>query len=83
MEAHIARVPEDLRQLLLEVIAARRPDLLSILVTEPPGELDDALRSELRIALGEELCETGLRVDDEPNERGLLLESLIDVLGHL
>ena len=40
-------------------------------------------REDLRQAVTDELIETGLRDDDEPNERGLLLEELIDRLGHL
>jgi hypothetical protein len=40
-------------------------------------------REELRQILTDELMETGLGDDDEPNERGLLLEELIDKLGHL
>ena len=69
--------------LLTEVISERRPELLPLLGQLGTVPLTDEQRENLREAIGIEFCETGLREDSEPNERGLALESLIDLLGHL
>lgn len=39
-------------------------------------------REELCAALSDELCATGLNSSDEPDERGLMLERLIDIRWH-
>lgn len=67
-------------ELLMEAVSKHRPDLVG-LFTSQNIELNDSQRDELRQALTDELCETGFREDDEPNERGRLLEDLIDYLA--
>jgi hypothetical protein len=69
--------------LLREVVQGRRPDLLAILNSPAQGGLTELQRNELRHAVTEEFCRTGLREDDEPNPRGLRLEELTDRLGEL
>ena len=39
-------------------------------------------RDKLRQLVLDEFCDTGLKVDDEPNARGLDLEDLIDAMGY-
>lgn len=70
-------------ELLSEVIWKRHPELIGVLSSLQDGQLTEEQREELRQALTDEFTETGLRDDDEPNARGLLLEELIDRLGHL
>lgn len=67
-------------ELLREVLLRRRPALLGVLDTLGAVPLADERREELREALAEELCETGLREDGEPNQRGLALDDLISRL---
>jgi hypothetical protein len=45
--------------------------------------LTTAQREELRGVLADEFSATGICADFEPNPRGILLERLIDRLGHL
>jgi len=62
-------------------MAKYRPEMLPQF--SPSGEL--ALRQQqrepLRDSLASELCESGLKPDDEPNDRGYALEELIDLVG--
>lgn len=57
--------------------------MIGVLGSLQEVQLTEYQREELRQAVTDELTETGLRDDDEPNARGLLLEELIDRLGHL
>ncbi|MGZ3595248.1 MAG: hypothetical protein ACXU9G_06275 [Syntrophales bacterium] len=69
--------------LLREVLLKLRPPLLTMIDSIGIVPLTDNQREELRSVVADELVETGLGKDDEPNERGLLLEHLIDRVGHL
>lgn len=69
--------------LLTEVISEHSPKSLPLVCQLGTVPVTDEQRESLREAIGIEFCETGLREDSEPNERGLALESLIDVMGHL
>jgi len=69
--------------LLKEVLLKHNPSLLTIMDSIGVVPITDEKREELRGVISEELLETGLGKDDEPNEHGLLLEHLIDILGHL
>lgn len=73
---------EVLRRLIREVISARAPDRIG-LIDKLGSRLDESTRESIRHILADELVETGLRPDDEPNDRGLLIEAAIDWLGHL
>lgn len=72
--------PEEAR-LLREVLWKRQPSLLHRLDSLGVIPLTTEQREELRQVLADELCETGLQPDDEPNERGLRLDDLIGQLG--
>ena len=61
----------------------RNPDMIGIVASIQNVALAEDQREELRQTLTDEFIETGLRENDEPNERGLLLEELVDRLGHL
>jgi hypothetical protein len=71
---------EVLRRLVREVVTARAPDHIGLLDKIGAG-IDDDTRQSIREILADELVETGLRPDDEPNERGLLIEAAIAWLG--
>jgi hypothetical protein len=76
-------LPPKLSALLSEVLWKRDPSLVGVVASLQDIQLTADQREELRQMVTDELMETGLRDDDEPNERGLLLEDLIDRLGHL
>lgn len=75
-------IPQRLRGLLLEVMAKRQPRLMECLSHDGELTLQVQQRLDMQNSLGDELCATGLRPDDEPNERGMAIEELIDILGH-
>jgi len=75
-------LPERLTLILNDVVSKHCPHLLAVLQDDMPPSVDAEQRSMLRQACGDELCATGLTDADEPNERGFLLEELIDWLGH-
>lgn len=79
----VARLTNDEIRLLREVISKHQPSLLTIIDQLGIKPLTPEQRDELRAAVADELAETGLREDFEPNRRGLLLEDLIDRLGQL
>ncbi len=66
-----------MRELLTEVIKKHRPDMLNLVTSSQDIELTDTELDEIFDIVGNEFCETGLKINDEPNERGLLLEDLI------
>lgn len=66
-----------MKELLSEVVRKRCPHLTGLVASLENVELTDAQRDELWDAVANEFSETGLKEDDEPNERGLVLEDLI------
>ena len=81
VDINMVQIPQRLQNLLREVLAKHQPEMLPRL--SPAGELSIApeQREPLRDSMASELCETGLRPDDEPNERGYAIEELIDLVG--
>ena len=79
----LGTLTQEERAMLEEVVASRRPDLKGLLLRLGSVPLSREEREELRGALADEFVETGLEADSEPNGRGLLLDDLIDRLGHL
>lgn len=77
------QLPSKMSELLSEIVWKRDPSMVGVVASLQDVQLTVDQREELRQAVTDELMETGLRDDDEPNERGLLLEELIDRLGHL
>lgn len=76
-------LPKEQQQILREVLLNRSPDLLNLLNSSENIRLSESQRDELRQIVTDEFCATGLREDDEPNARGIILEDIIDSLGHL
>lgn len=70
-------------ELLRDILSSRRPSLLPLLAFLGLVPLTDKQREEIRGAVAEELIETGLTEEDEPNEKGLLLDDLIGRIGEL
>lgn len=66
-----------------EALLNRAPDFLNLLDSPEDVRLSADQRDELRQIVTDEFCATGLREDDEPNARGLILEDIIDRLGRL
>lgn len=71
------------KTLLTEAIQKHNPEFISIVEKVGVTTLTENEREDLRGAIASELCETGLGSGDEPNQRGLVLEELIDVLGYM
>ena len=77
------KLKKESEALLRAVLARQRPELLHLLDSDSEAEVSNEQLDELRQIVTDEFSETGLREDDEPNSRGLLLENLIDELGRL
>ena len=77
----MVRIPQRLQQLLREVMAKYRPEMLSRFSAAGELSLVAEQREPLRQSLASELCESGLLPNDEPNDRGYALEELIDLVG--
>jgi hypothetical protein len=75
----IARMTLDLRALLLEVAQARCSKYIDAI--DRIDQLSPEERLALQQAVADELVSTGLGKNDEPNERGVRLEALIDAIG--
>lgn len=65
-------------ELLYNVVAARRPELLPLI--DKIESLSEAEINQLTDVVGLEFMESGLQEDSEPNERGMQLEEVIDML---
>ena len=81
MKTTLTPLPEEVRPLLEEVVRKRNRELAALVLSGEFGRLSARDYGEIRLSLGKELCETGLDQDDEPNKRGLEIESLIDWVG--
>jgi hypothetical protein len=69
--------------LLEEVVRKRDPSLLRLVGSLGEAPLDDEQREPLFLVLRDELVDTGLLPDYEPNERGAKLGELLDLLPML
>jgi hypothetical protein len=77
------RLNSEMERLLIEVIEKRRPELLKRI---PPYRAIDFTEEERDLvieSLADELTATGLKENDEPNDRGRRLDDLIGVLTML
>lgn len=77
------QLSQEMKKLLKEIVLNRRPDLVGLLDLPQDTKLTEEQREELRLAVADELLETRLKENDEPNQRGLVLDDLIARLGHL
>lgn len=73
----------DRRKVLAGLLSRRAPQLTALLVKVDELALTNDDRDVLRDVIIAELCDHGLKPNDEPNEYGLALEALLDDLGHL
>jgi hypothetical protein len=78
---HEVRVPSAQRQLLREMIAKCAPDLLPRFSSTGDLSISSEEADRLQQSLCDELLRDGLMENDEPNEYGLKIEDLIDVVG--
>jgi hypothetical protein len=81
MSVVLLKLNKHQQNLLIEVLSKRGQGAI---IQEKGGwfycEASD--RDKLRQLVLDEFCDTGLKVDDEPNARGLDLEDLIDAMGY-
>ena len=75
------QLSDGLFELLPEVIERREPGLLAALRSGSQVMIREDQKRAIQELVGDELCETGLRIDDEPNAHGLELEQLIDAFS--
>lgn len=68
-------------KLLLEILKTRAGKYYLLLQEEGIDCLSTDQANEVRNILTDELTESGLRDDWEPNKRGLAIEGLIDALA--
>lgn len=71
------------QQSILEGLSSADPSLRPIISGIGVRSLTYEEREKLREALLDELLETGLQDDDEPSNRGHLIEGLIDLVGRI
>jgi hypothetical protein len=72
---------EFLATLIEEIVSSRAPEKARLISIAREAALTEEQRESLRGVLSDELADTGLGPDDEPNERGRLIEAAIDWLG--
>lgn len=65
---------------VFEIVKRRNSELLSFPFFSTRFGLTEDQREEIREVLADELVEYGLKKDSEPNEYGLFVENLIDLL---
>ena len=69
-------------RILRAVVTQRAPQHLVLVDALMDRPLTPEERELLREVVADEFIESGLGPDDEPNDRGLLLDDLIAWLGH-
>ena len=68
---------------VVQILSKWRPELIPTVLALRSETLSEELKNEIRAAIGHEFVTTGLREDDEPNERGKMLDNLIDRIWDL
>lgn len=82
MRRHGYGVSEEvLMNLIREVFLMRAPEQLQLIAKLRREPLASNEREAIREVLADELLDNGLGPDDEPDERGRLIEAAIDWLG--
>jgi len=77
------KLSEDSLKILRECLRRQRAELLPLIEDSTISEFTPEFYNMIREIVGDEFIERGLNVDDEPNEYGVRLESLIDEIGRL
>lgn len=78
MNTHL---PMAMASLLREVLLKRQPELISRISSTDMLVVTKEELDTIRELVGDELCQTGIDLNSEPNERGCRLEELIDAIG--
>ena len=68
---------------VVQVLSKWRPELIPTVLELRNKELSEEIRNEIRDAIGDEFVTTGLGEEYEPNERGKMLDNLIDRIWDL
>ncbi len=68
-------------RLIKDIICARAPDLVDVIARIGSEAIPHSDAERVREILADELVENGLGPDDEPDERGRLVELAIDFVG--
>jgi hypothetical protein len=76
------QLSEKYLRILTNVVRRRDKESLRLIDLLGVVRLTTEQREQLRSVLCEELCEHGLREDDEPNEYGKQLDEIIGILRH-
>lgn len=79
--AHPMTLSEEERKVLEAAVAAHDPEGLPLLQAIGRRALTAEEKLRLQLALGDELLDSGLHPNSEPNGRGLMIESIIDHVG--
>jgi hypothetical protein len=74
------KISSNQRKLLIDILKKRDHELICNRINQNLL-LGDSEITEIILILADEFCETGLKENDEPNERGIEIEDLIDVLN--
>lgn len=76
----IIKIKKEEEELLLWVLCKRTPDLEMIAKNSRALILRHGIRKEICQVLADELCESGLNPDSEPNDYGFKLEHLNELM---
>jgi hypothetical protein len=68
-------LPSQMRSLFAEIIGGTDANLIAQLEAEEEPTLEE--RGQVEDILSGEFCRSGLRSDDEPNDRGKLIDDLL------
>jgi hypothetical protein len=83
LKVEIMAIDISSRALLRECVQRQAPELLDVLAKVGNVPLSDDEREDLREAVAAELDATGIDYKGGHNPRGIALDNLIDVLGHV
>ena len=76
-------LPPEKNDLLLEVVRKHGLIITPVVNEEGVWQFSDTDRDVIIDAISSEFCASGLLPNSEPNQRGLLLEELLDELNKL
>jgi hypothetical protein len=79
----LIRLNERSFELLKRCLEAHNPYLIPLIEAKDYDNYSVNMYNELRVIVGNELCEKGFNKDWEPTEYGWELENLIDEIGRL
>ena len=77
------KLTEDMLKVLNEVIEKRCPEFRHLFDKPKMVNLSDEQIDRICSSLSDELCESGLQENSEPNKRGLMLDDLIGYINQM